>query len=674
MQKIKKPLPPLKIIGETWLPPNSSQTPYILSLNFILESVINEESHELDIGEPKRNTKIPIQDLDEILSETTHSIYIANISNSYLFNKLDSVFNFKGIELIQVPRVRREIASLVNRLKFSGYFSQIRLFYNTHKNTIIFTLELQLNPILNKIEFLNVDNLLIPVEDLQELSAEQIGYPKSFHQLTLLTKNIQHWYACRGYNWIHIKVMGDSVNPGEIVFQIQEGILDKITYKLCPLVNHEISKKTNINKFIPTNFIDEILDLYLKRGRMPTLYNIEKAMHAIKETRFFYNSYYDVKFPTVTDKIELIIHFVPYRDNETHTIIEKIIKKISPINQTEEEIQNLVNYLLQKNSKIQNLIINQFTPYLSFHKLAQKYIYSEKLLTLFDHMFLSLDNKTMLDSELGVDENNELYQHHSKIYFFHSLRYLGQKYNFTTFTLNENDHTSQYNFSYDIPLAVNKSTISPLATRIFDNVTLVKPEELGLFLNKLVRNKRFLNSPCELQRTGIELFYKRKFSGGVNLSSTIATRLIFYDNLFFQREHLLLNYLRQKISFYSQMSEKTSLLLSRLKQNFTFRKNLKNLILQDFKIWSLRIQLPCLDDLYHPTIGHFTQVDFLQFRSNLDLIKIKNSTPNSQRIELYFLKHVSYFRNRPKYSNSPYHFLFFKIFIGKLFGDRKSVV
>jgi len=678
MKKIRRPTPPLEIKGDPWLPSNfiQGQGKHRLSVTFVVQSLTNETYDKADEEKPNRNTKIPIEKLDDLLGDTTHRIYLSEITNSYLFNKLNKVFSFTYLETIKIPTVRKEIASLINRLRFSGYFSRINLSYNTYRKTAIFTLELELYPILTKVEFLNIQNLLIPAHELQELVLSQVGYPKSLTQLTLLSRKIQHWYACRGYQWVHVKGLTKSEENYQVSFQIIEGTLESITYKLCPLVNHEIAQTTEIDKFIPIKFVDQMMSLYLEKGSMPTLYNIEKAMNSLKETRFFYNFYYDVTFPWDTDKIEIIIHFVPYRDNETQLMVDKTIKKVEPQDNKEEGVQNLIDIVLQDktHSDIRKISVKKHHLIYNYKTLATSYIYGTKALAPLSQMLLSRDIKnSLLDVEFGLDENRELYQHHSEIYFFHSMRYFSREYHFLNLTFREKDHLTQYDLSYDMPLNINQRQLYPLATRIFSNLTSVEPEDNNLFLTNLISKKQLRNASCEFRKEGIDLFFKRKFIAGSNIASTIGSRLIRYNNLKFSSKTQAFNYLKNKLKNWISQTGKlhrTPRQYKLVNQNYTVRKDLNSLIVQDFKILNFRIQFPYLDDTYHPTIGHFSQLDFLQFRPNLSLITSMDYGEGSKTTELYFLKHISYFRSRPKHSHSPYNFFFFKIFCGKLSGDK----
>ena len=223
-----------------------------------------------------------------------------------------------------------------------------------------------------------------------------------------------------------------------------------------------------------------------------------------------------------------------------------------------------------------------------------------------------------------------------------------------------------------MPLNINQRQLYPLATRIFSNLTSVEPEDNNLFLTNLISKKQLRNASCEFRKEGIDLFFKRKFIAGSNIASTIGSRLIRYNNIKFSSKTQAFNYLKNKLKNWISQTGKlhrTPRQYKLVNQNYTVRKDLNSLIVQDFKILNFRIQFPYLDDTYHPTIGHFSQLDFLQFRPNLSLITSMDYGEGSKTTELYFLKHISYFRSRPKHSHSPYNFFFFKIFSGKLSGD-----
>lgn len=664
VKRLRKTIPPIQLRGGGWLPSLPKAQTYQLSLEFLVQSLANIEIIETQTPQIY-NRKKYLEHLNELLEHKIHSVVLKNISNQYLYNQLNPAFRFDSLESASKSKIRQSLAFLIRKLKKSGYFSNVSIKSSTNQKTIIFYLELHLNPILTEIEFIGTQNLLIPKEELQEFSKDLIGYPNSLTQLNLVRAKIKHWYKCRGYHWVHIHSFTHGEAQSKIYFEITEGILKDITYKLCPLLGHEIDSNVPLNKFIPVNFIDAILLNYIKKGTLPNILNIEKAMHALKDTRFFYNFYYDINFIPKTNSIELIIHFVPYRDNELQTIINKSIKQIDKTNPYETRIQNLINLISPgKNSiYLSNLFLDTDFDIKSTDVLAQCYIYGIENNSYLDKYILNFDiQNSRYDIELGLDENFHLNQYHSEIYFFENLRYLRHDYDFINFTFKEKDYNSQFDFSYDMPLNIEKRVFLPLATRLFENITLVKSEEQVFQFNDIISKKTLIKNTAEFKRRGIDFLFKRKFFYGENLTATVGTRIISYSNINFYRN----------LFFHTIYKNKLSLFFPQYKNsfygNFLEKKEQIKSILQKFTIYNFRVQLPFVDDLYHPTTGNFTQLDSIQLQPHLNLNRKINFL--QQTNNLYFFKNITYLRTRPKYEYSPYHLVIFKIFIGKITGPK----
>nr|YP_009296807.1 hypothetical protein Bangp_068 [Bangiopsis subsimplex]AOM66150.1 hypothetical protein Bangp_068 [Bangiopsis subsimplex]ARO90490.1 hypothetical protein [Bangiopsis subsimplex] len=615
-----------------------------------------------NLQESAAENKNSIEEIYNVIKQTKQTIHIDKITNFYLYNKLNSVFNFEKIAYAKSSKFKRQLNNLINDIRFSGYFSTVNLSFSTSNREIIFNIELEINSILNTVEILNITNLIIPSKEVVQLSNELIGYPKSLAQLNLLSSKIRSWYINRGYQWLDIKVYDILSSNHKVFIEIVEGLITDVKYKLCPLINHEISPETPLLKFVPFNFINQITETFLKIGNKPNILMIEKAMHLLKETRFFYNFYYDIKSFSNNSKIEVIIYFVPYRDNKIYLNLEKILQKVEFIIHEEKTLQNLIIYILQ-NSKQHylNKKINSSTKR-NLSALSKRYIYNLIEHSFFNNKFLSADNNNpLLELQLATNEDFELYQYHSRINLFQEARYIGSRYDFINFNFKQEDRTIQYDISYNFPLEINRSTFRPIAIRIFDNLTFIKDYTQNFRLNYLLNKKLIIPTIYKLKRKGLEIFFKRKFQfNGINLSSIIATRKIYYNNINFKRNHFLMfNLSKQKIFNLPDL----------LSYAYITSKQLGQLVTQKFNIINLRAQLPMIDDLYHPTTGNFLQLDFVQFKSFYDLTESFNT--NLYKInQLYFLKYINYSKIMPTHKPSLYHLFISKIFLGYIVGNK----
>nr|YP_010336283.1 hypothetical protein MW609_pgp010 [Chroodactylon ornatum]UNJ14689.1 hypothetical protein [Chroodactylon ornatum] len=613
-------------------------------------------------------TEISTDDSSSIISEINHLlnqkhniISIQNISNTYLFNQLNTTFNFTKVTQNPPNNFRLALLSLVNTLQVSGYFSLINLTYNTYKNNAIFHLNLQVNPILDEIEFSEIQNLLISTQTLNTYSHQLVGYPKSLTQLNLLADRIKHWYSCRGYKWIHVQTQNENPKSNKVDIKIKENLLTKVIYKVSPLVQHQINSETLLHNFIPIEFCNEILAPYLKIGRIPNLHAIENAMRILKSTHFFYNSYYDINFTKDKSALEILLHFVPYRDNNINASIDKSIVKLDAINLSEKKFATLVNQFiphipnLNPNGISQN---NQPSPFF----LLNQYIYSQvnKVFPK-EFFFNSLIQSYLWDENLGVDENHDFHRQHCQIDCDYNLRYLGPDYAYCYFNYSEKDFIAQYNFSYDNAISLKKKTSLPSTIYLFNNLTFVEFIDTFSKLKKQISQKYILLNNLEIKRDGIELYWKRKFNNGIDFTSTMGNRQIMYTHL---------NFKRNLSSFYFLKNQFTSLIINKIatckNSRFNFAKEISRTISQNFNMYTFNFQLPFVDDIYHPTNGNFTQINFMQFAPNSNLREKYAFLGNTVTNTLYFFKHITYLRTRPVYSTSGYHMFLFKVFLGKI--------
>nr|YP_010335892.1 hypothetical protein MW631_pgp010 [Chroothece richteriana]UNJ14298.1 hypothetical protein [Chroothece richteriana] len=609
----------------------------------------------------KHDSSSIISEISHLLNRKHNIIGIQNISNNYLFNKLNTTFNFIKITQDPTKNFRLALLSLVNTLQVSGYFSLINLTYNTYKNNVIFHLNLEVNPILDEMEFLEIQNLLIPTSIINTYSQELVGYPKSLTQLNLLANQIKHWYSSRGYKWIHIYIQNNTKKSNKIYIKIIENILTKVTYKVCPLVQHKINPGTFLHNFIPIKFCNEILAPYLKIGSVPNLHAIENAMRILKSTHFFYNSYYDINFTRDKSTLEIIIHFIPYRDNNINLSIDKSIIKLDAINLSEKRFENLINKFIDKSTNKNPNIISLNDPTYPFC-LFNQYIYSQDSKIFPKELFLhSLPKSYLWDDNLGVDENHEFHRQHCKIDCDYNLRYLGKDYAYCYFNYSEKDFVAQYNFSYDNAILLKKKTSVPSTVYLFNLLTSIDFQDTLYKLKKQIYQKYIVLNNIEIKRDGVELYWKRKFNNGIDFTSTLGNRKITYTHL---------NLKRSLSSFYFLKDQFPSLLISKInaRKNFRFNlaKELYRTITQHFNIYNISFQLPFVDNIYHPTNGNFTQIDFMQFSPNSNIRENYAFLGKTLTNTLYFFKHITYLRTRPIYSNLGYHMFLFKVFLGKI--------
>nr|YP_010338596.1 hypothetical protein MW432_pgp035 [Rhodaphanes brevistipitata]UNJ18546.1 hypothetical protein [Rhodaphanes brevistipitata] len=623
-------------------------------------------NHILGDGE-EVNEIITLKQAEQFIKDKTHITHINNINNIYLYNKLDSIFSFSSIAKIKPKRVKNKINDLIIKLRISGYFSRIHFSYNTSGQTVIFSLHLKLNPVLSKIQFLDIRQLMIPAQELQDYSSYLVGYPKSLTQLHLITEKIKNWYSAKGYEWIAVHTLELNPNNPEVHLFIREGIIDKIYYILFPLINQNIPEETSTKSYIPSELVTEIIQDYIPKQQMPNRFDIEKAMYALRNSNFFYNFYYDIKFSENVGKVEISIHFVPYRDTVNHLETDKIIKKVSPYSKLEKLLQGFYENTSKHGLKHfwnQFGTITTHNKLISENKLSLKYIYGikEKLTTIYTFFNVDVQNASP-KLNFAVDENFNLHEYHSKIYFMHSNRYLGSRYDFLDFIFKQENRDSEYDLSYNAPLVLYKKGFSPLSIRIFHNKNNINFYNKENSLSNFAYKKNFFLNSYELNRKGIDFYFKRHLlPNGKIISIILANRHIYYENFNFNRNQLFFTQLKLKSLNYVLYSK------NKIFKNCIPKQEIRQLIHQNFQIWNLRWQFPYMDNWYHPTKGIFIQVDYLQFYPLNEIIKkMKNIKKMNQ---LFVLKLIHYLRSLPKYPYSPYHLIISKIFVAKLTGPQ----
>nr|YP_009511032.1 hypothetical protein [Hydropuntia rangiferina]AXI96705.1 hypothetical protein [Hydropuntia rangiferina]UAD87388.1 hypothetical protein [Hydropuntia rangiferina] len=153
-----------------------------------------------------------------------------NIINKNQYNKTYNL-HFNNIFLIKY----------INTFKKSGYVSSINKYtiLNPKYKQKIF--DININPIISKINITTYKKLIIHPQYLQMLLNLQLGKPKNYLLINSIIKCIQSWYLKRGYKWSNINI--DNLSQiNELNLTINEGKIHKVYVKHK---SHQIKKKVN---------------------------------------------------------------------------------------------------------------------------------------------------------------------------------------------------------------------------------------------------------------------------------------------------------------------------------------------------------------------------------------------------------------------------------------------
>nr|YP_009244476.1 hypothetical protein Gchil_057 [Agarophyton chilense]AMK96718.1 hypothetical protein Gchil_057 [Agarophyton chilense] len=154
-----------------------------------------------------------------------------NKCNKYLLHKIQSSkenlykkpenFNFNNIGLYKYIRM----------LQHSGCISSITkytVFYTKYKQSIF---NINIYPVINKINILQYKKLNIYPEFLEKLLKKQLGLPKNYLFIESIIHKIHAWYLLHGYHWSSININNKS-KANEINIIIDEGKIYRI-YLQC---------------------------------------------------------------------------------------------------------------------------------------------------------------------------------------------------------------------------------------------------------------------------------------------------------------------------------------------------------------------------------------------------------------------------------------------------------
>nr|YP_010986206.1 hypothetical protein NDC12_pgp012 [Polyopes affinis]WOL37124.1 hypothetical protein [Polyopes affinis] len=260
--------------------------------------------------------------------------------------------------------------NLLQKLRSSGYISCIKIFnFNTPEYKYV-TVNLTVNPIVQKITILNYKKLKIPKRFLRYVFKEQLGMPKNYNLINNSLRSIYIWYKSRGFAWVNIQLVEqDSLNLNTISLKIMEGTVKDVKL-ICP-INKIYNPKLN-----------NILELLIKKqlGIYPgSILNVKRIEAGIKYLTNL-NLIEDCNYIVNTNRADLIV-VIKYNISKNRTKYFYNYNLIFKNHSTYRQIYNLLNKCLLYIKSFNQSIINiqKFYLYSSITQMDQYLGFTYKL-------------------------------------------------------------------------------------------------------------------------------------------------------------------------------------------------------------------------------------------------------------------------------------------------------
>nr|YP_010728643.1 hypothetical protein P6G74_pgp077 [Phymatolithon calcareum]WEA76801.1 hypothetical protein [Phymatolithon calcareum] len=224
---------------------------------------------------------------NNVFKKNIKTIIFKGINNQNLKNKLFRYLNISDIFKLTKKLTFNDLNYIVNKLRYSGFFKQIKASHLAFKNKPYLVIQLYLNPILKEIVIRNANDLKIPLSYLNSIIKKQVGYPKSLKFIYKMIQTIQSWYFIRGYKWIKISCKTPSLNLNKIELEILESKIGEI----------EIICINNMDKLYKKDLRSCILnELQIFPGQSLNFYKIELGIIKLRAQKLILNCNYEIQY------------------------------------------------------------------------------------------------------------------------------------------------------------------------------------------------------------------------------------------------------------------------------------------------------------------------------------------------------------------------------------------
>nr|AYR06497.1 hypothetical protein [Rhodogorgon sp.] len=296
------------------------------------------KSKEPDSNSSKNNyTEMNYTSDSIILKQVDKVIFLENLANLKLRSKIIRYLHLTHLLQQRYSLSINKINNILNRLKYSGFFSCIKMSPIKMENKNYIIIHFKLNSILKKIRIINSHKLQIPKKYLKRLFNYQVGYPQNFTWISINIRKILFWYLIRGYKWVRITVDYAGQNNEELNIKILESRIYKIKLSCDTFKGN---RTVHLNSII-------MHQLQILPNQIPNVKRIEDGISSLKDKKILSSCNYKIIY-TSDNKLEITIKYRQTKDKETFVLNKNwfISHKLCCL--FHKHLNHLFNYIISK--------------------------------------------------------------------------------------------------------------------------------------------------------------------------------------------------------------------------------------------------------------------------------------------------------------------------------------
>lgn len=240
------------------------------------------------------------------LKQVYKAVFLRNLNSPKSSQKIIKYLRIKGLLNQHKSLSRGQINRILNRLKYSGFFSCLKISPVNISGRNYLVIYSKLNSVLRKINVVNSYKLQIPNNYLNYLLSRQIGCPQNFIWINNTMKRILFWYFMRGYKWTRVILNYTGNNNEELNIKILEGEICK-TKLICTTI-----KASNI-KYLNSLIMHE---LHILPNDILNLKQIEAGILRLKSKKILTSCSYNVAYVNYRS-LEITVKYRQIEDKET---------------------------------------------------------------------------------------------------------------------------------------------------------------------------------------------------------------------------------------------------------------------------------------------------------------------------------------------------------------------
>nr|AYR06296.1 hypothetical protein [Renouxia sp.] len=468
------------------------------------------------------------------LKQVYKAVFLRNLNNPKLSHKITNYLSIKGLLNQHQSLSRSQINNILNRLKYSGFFSRIKVspvsIYGRNYLVIYF----KLNSILRKINVVDSCKLQIPNKYLSYLLSRQMGYPQNFVWINNIIREILFWYFMRGYKWARVILNYTGNNNEELNIKILEGKIYKIKL-IC------VTTKTNNIKYFNSLIMRE---LHILPNEILNIKQVEAGILGLKSKKILLSCNYNVAYVN-NSNLEITVKYRQTEDKETFILSKNWNISDKLYHLLGERLHYLFNNMIRKRflvyhlPRIENLV--------HIHLRLYPFIYP--VTSLHDMCF----NNYIIPNFMYAEEFLNFWSlRRNFFYSTHTFEFKQYIYNLSKY-LNNLTIDLQFDKLYPIihlsyshnKLQLNKNYQLELVTHLFQDRQKVKINILPTILEKVKYKKLYSNK--FIYANGLDLTAKYRLYKSAILLTKIGivynwyNEALIYRNYQWQKLNILLN-------------------------------------------------------------------------------------------------------------------------------------